>query len=119
MANALETYAGPLSLITHRHLDAGQPSGVIDGDMDLVEANTSGSALLPIAGDAVTHLPEPRQRLDDDVDQVSRPLPFVPLDRWFGVQIPETAQAQPADGSGDGRERGMELTCPPSLPLDQ
>jgi len=32
----------------------------------------------------------------------------MPLDRWFGIQIPETAQAQPAEGPGDGREGGAE-----------
>jgi len=95
-------------LLVWQHLDVRQPHGVIDGDMDLVVANTSGAALLPIAGDAVTHLPEPGQRLDVDVDQVSRPLPFVPLDRWFGFQIPETAQAQAAEGPGDSREGCVE-----------
>jgi hypothetical protein len=77
--------------------------------MDLVVANISGAALLPIAGDAVPHLPERGQRLDVDVDQVSRSLPFVPLERWFGFQNPETAKGQRAEGSGDSRERGVEL----------
>jgi len=95
-------------LLVCEHLDVGQSCGVIDSHMDLVVANTSGAALLPIAGDAMTHLPEPGQRLDVDVDQVSRPLAFIPLDRWFGVQIPETGQAQPAEGPGDGRESGVE-----------
>lgn len=75
-------------LLVGQHLYVGQPRGVIDGDMDLVVANTIGAALLPIAGDAVTHLPQPGQRLDIDVDQVSWPFPFVTLDRWFGIQIP-------------------------------
>jgi hypothetical protein len=35
----------------------------------------------------VPDLPEPGQRLDVDVDQVARPRPFVPLHRWFGIQI--------------------------------
>jgi hypothetical protein len=50
-------------LLVCQHLDVGQPRGVIDGDMDLVVANASGAALLPIAGDAVPDLPEPGQRL--------------------------------------------------------
>ena len=36
------------------------------------------------------------------------PFPFVPLARCFGVQIPETAQAQPTECPGDGRKRSME-----------
>jgi hypothetical protein len=55
-------------LLVCQNLDVGQSRGVIDGDMDLVLANASGAALLPIAGDAVPHLPEPSQRRDVDVD---------------------------------------------------
>jgi hypothetical protein len=64
------------------------------------------SALLPIAGDAVTHLPEPGHRLDFDVDQVARPRPFVPLYRWFGIQIeqaPEPPSAECPVQSGEWR----------------
>jgi hypothetical protein len=97
-------------LLVCQHLDVGQPRGVIDGDMDLVVANASGAALLPIAGDAVSDLPEPGQRLDVDVDQVARPRPFVPLYRWFGIQIAQAPEPQSAESPGDSGEGRPQQT---------
>jgi hypothetical protein len=39
----------------------------------------------------VPHLAEPGQSLDVDVNQVTGPLPFVPLHRRFGLQVPQAS----------------------------
>jgi len=58
-------------LLIRQYLDVGQAYGVIHGNMDLVVAEAVGAALLAIAGGAVAHIPEPRQRLDVEMDQVA------------------------------------------------
>jgi len=58
-------------LLICEHLDVDQPCGVVDSDMDLVVANTSGAALLPIAGDPVTHSLKASQLFGIDVDHVA------------------------------------------------
>jgi len=60
----------------------------LHGEMDLVVADAVGASALPVAGDGVVYLPEPRQGIDVDVDQVSWPLSLVALHRWFGFQVP-------------------------------
>ena len=72
--------------------------------MDLVVADAVGAALLPVAGDAVPHLPEPGQGFHVDVDQVAWPVPLVPLHRDFGLQVPQTPEAQSAESPSDGGE---------------
>ena len=79
-------------LLVRQQLGVGQPRGVINGDMDLVVAHAVGTTSLPVSGDAVAHLPESGQRLDVNVDQVARPLPLVPLHRWFGIQIAQAPE---------------------------
>jgi len=74
--------------------------------MDLVVADAVGGALLAFAGDAMAHLPEPRQRLDVDMKQVAWVLPLVPLHRWFEFQVPHSPQPQTAESpvnAGEGR----------------
>jgi len=76
--------------------------------MDLVVADAVGAALLAIAGDAVAHLQEPRQRLDVDMDQVAWVLPLVPLHRWFGFQVSQSPQPQTAESPGNAGEGRLE-----------
>ena len=126
-ANCLETYTGPLSDMTRRHSipcplnqatalarkpitvgfcssAVGEARGVIYCDVDLVVADPIGPPFLPVAGDPVAYLPEAGQGLDIDVDQVARSLPLVALHRRSGLQVAESPQAQPAEGSGNGGE---------------
>ena len=72
-------------LLVWHHLDVRQPRGVIDGDMNLVLTDAGGAAFLAITRDSIADLAQASQRLDVDVDQVSGPLPFVPLNCWFPV----------------------------------
>jgi hypothetical protein len=53
------------------------------------------------AGDPMAHLSEPGQSLDIVVDQVTGPLPFVPLHRIFGLLVPQASKARPAESPGD------------------
>jgi len=77
--------------------------------MVLFVTDAVGASLLVIAGDAMAHLPEPRQRLDADMDQVAWVLPLVPLHRWFGFQVPQSPQLQPAESPGNAGEARLEL----------
>jgi len=95
-------------LLVLQHLDVRQPRGVVDGDMNLGVADAVGAPLLAITGDSMAELAEAGQGLDVDVEQIARPLPLVTLHWWLGFKIPETAQVQPAEGPGDGRERGVQ-----------
>ena len=95
-------------LLISEDLDVRQPGGVVHGHMDLVVADAIGTPLLAIPGDPVPHLPEPRQGLDVDMDQVARPLPLVPLHRWPGLQVPQSPEAQTAEGPGHGGEGGPQ-----------
>ena len=108
LANAFETYAGPLSLITRQHLDVGQACGVIHSHVNLVVADAVGAALLAITGDPVAHPAEAVQGLDVDVDQVARTLPLVTPHEWFGIQVPQSTQTQSAESTGDCGERGLQ-----------
>jgi len=76
--------------------------------MDLVVADAVGAALLAIAGDAVAHLPEPRQRLDVEMDQVAWVLPLLTLHRWIGFQVPQSPQPQTAERPGNAGEGRLE-----------
>ena len=76
--------------------------------MDLVVAHAVGTTPLPVSGDAVAHLPESGQRLDVNVDQVARPLPLVPLHRWFWLKIAQASEPQTAESPGDGGEGSLQ-----------
>ena len=76
--------------------------------MDPVVADAVGAASLPVAGDAVAHLPKPSQGLDINVDQVAWPLPLVALHRWFGFQVPQSPQPQTAESPGNGGEGRLQ-----------
>ena len=91
-------------LLVGQHLHVGEARGVIYCDVDLVVADPIGPPFLPVAGDPVAYLPEAGQGLDIDVDQVARSLPLVALHRRSGLQVAESPQAQPAEGSGNGGE---------------
>jgi len=91
-------------LLVREDLDVRQSGGVVHGDMDLVVADPVGLPLLAIPGDPVPHLPEPRQGRDVDMDQVAWPLPLVPLHRRPGLQVPQSPEAQTAEGPSHGGE---------------
>jgi len=95
-------------LLIRQYLDVGQACGVIDGNMDPVVADAVGATLLAITGDAVALLPEPRQRLHVDMNQVARVRPLVPLRRWFGFQVPQSPQPQTAESPGNAGEGRLE-----------
>ena len=91
-------------LLVGQHLHVGEARGVIYCDVDLVVADPIGPPFLPVAGDPVADLPEAGQGLDIDVDQVARSVPLVALHRRSGLQVAESPQAQPAEGTGNGGE---------------
>lgn len=72
--------------------------------MELVVTVLVVTALLTVAGDPVTHLAEARQGFEVDVDQVIKLLPLLALHRKLGLQIPQSAEAEPADSPGEGGE---------------
>jgi hypothetical protein len=81
--------------------------------VDTVVADTSRAALLVVAGDAVTDLAEAGQlpllrrslRLDVDVDQVSRSLPLVTLNRRYGLKISQPPEPKAVERPRHGGER--------------
>jgi hypothetical protein len=91
--SALETLAGPLNQAKARlrkPISVGFCASAststhasrvacVDGDRDLVEADPSGTPQLALSGDPVPHLLEAGQGFDVDVDEITRPLPLVPL----------------------------------------
>jgi len=95
-------------LLIRQYLDVGQACGVIHGNMDLVVADAVGAALLAIAGDAVAHLPEPRQRLDVDVEEIAWPVPPIALHWNLGFQVPQMPQPQTAESPGNAGEGRLE-----------
>ncbi len=50
------------------------------------------------------HLSLLGQSLDDDVDQGTGPLTFVPLHRRFGLQVPQASETKAAESPGDSGE---------------
>ncbi len=75
-----------LLLLFRQHLGVRKLGG-INGNSDLFEAPAVGALPLAIAGDPVAHLSEAGLRLDVHADQVARPLPPIPLLRWFGSRF--------------------------------
>lgn len=72
--------------------------------MNQVVADTSGAALLPFACDTVTDPAEASQLFHVDMDQVTRRLALVALDRRLGLQVALPPQSQAVQGSGHGGE---------------
>ncbi len=91
-------------LLIGKHLDIGEPCGVIDGHVDPVVSDASRAALLPVVCDAVTNLAEAGQLLDVDVNQIAGPLPFVALNRRLWIKVSQPAQPQAVQRSGHGGE---------------
>lgn len=91
-------------LLISKNLHIGEPRGVVDGHVDPVVADACGTALLPVAGDAVTHLAEAGQLLDVDVNQAARRLALITLHHRFGLQVPQPPQAQAVQAPGHGGE---------------
>ncbi len=77
-------------MLVRQHLDVGQQRGVINGHVNAVIANTRGSALLPVASDAMTDLEKMGELFDVDVDQGSGLFPLVALDRMYGCPVSTT-----------------------------
>ena len=69
-----------------------------------VVADACGTALLPVAGDAMHHLAEAGQLFDINVDQVTRRLALVALHQWLGDQVSQPAQSQAVQGPVHGGE---------------
>ncbi len=95
-------------LLVCEHLDVGHAGGVINGNVDAVVANTRGAALLAVAGDAVTDFAKAGELFDVDMDQVSRTVPLVALDRELGFQVPQPTQPQAVENprhGGEGRDQ--------------
>jgi hypothetical protein len=100
-------------LLIRQHLDIGEANGVIHRHMYLVVTGAIEAPLLADVGDSVPHLAEPGESLDVYVSQATGPLPFVPLHRRFGLQVPQACETQVAESPGDGGEGCLEqrATC--------
>jgi hypothetical protein len=101
-------------LLVCEHLDVGEPCGVVDGHVDTVVADASRAALLAAAGDAMTDLAKAGKLFDINVDQVTRPLPLVAVDWWFGVQGSQPPQPQAVENprhGGEGRDQHLGVVA--------
>jgi len=72
----------------------------------LGRTEAGGTALLPVAGDAVPHIAEPGQLFDVDVNQVARYLAFITLHHRLGLRGAKPPQAKVAQGPGHGGKGG-------------
>ncbi len=66
-------------MLVLQYLNVSQPRGLVDGDMNLVVADTVRAPFLAITGYSVLHIPEVSQGFDVDVEQIAGPLPLVAL----------------------------------------
>lgn len=100
-------------LLVGQDFHVGQACGVVDGDMHLLVAGASRTALTTIAGDAVPDPLETGKLLGVDMDHVARLLPLVPLNRGFGLEVPQPPEPQSLHRPPDGRQRSPHSLCDP------
>lgn len=116
---AEETYLS-LPLLVPQNLDTETPRGVIGRHVNPLVASSRRGGMTSIAGDAVTDQLEPGQhprlvyekasptekpQLYVDMDHVARLPPLIPLQRRFGIQVPQPVQAQAPHHPSHGLDR--------------
>lgn len=102
----LEKGRGVLLFFGIQRLDVTEPGMVIDADIDVLPADSSGAAGA-VSGDPMTDETwrDPTELLDVHVEQVTRVRHFI-ADHGFGrLQRPQATQAGLAENPADGRSR--------------
>ncbi len=74
-------------LFVRQHFYVAEPRGVVDRFMVFDVADAGSAPHLAVSGDAVADLAKTSQLPGVDMDQVSRMLPLVSLDRRLGGQV--------------------------------
>ena len=102
---------GPL--LISQHFNVSQSGSVVDGEMHLLVPNATGTALPSIASDPVANTIE-SGLFCVHMNHVTRLLPLVADDWFFGLQIFESAQSQPVYHTANSRQGRLECLGVPA-----
>jgi hypothetical protein len=101
---ALEEGGGRCGALVLERFDVRQATVVVHTDVQIVPALVAAMGAAS-ALEAVTDLAEAAELLGVEVQQLTRPLPFVADDGGLGRQARETLESTALEHRGDGRAR--------------